>query len=125
MAAVLTATGAFVYVRVGQQLLDTVDTNLRAQLVEVKANAAEQHALVDQDASLGPTVAAVELPTGEPLAREPSTLARDPVARRTRAPTLFTSRIGGLRGQLAHRREADDTCRTRRRTGRRALTRRT
>ncbi len=69
MAVVLAATGAFVYVRLGEQLLRTVDTNLRAQLVEVKANASEQHNLIDKDATLGPTVAAVELPSGESLAR--------------------------------------------------------
>ena len=99
MAVVLTASGAFIYVRVGQQLLDTVDTNLRAQLVEVRANAGEQSALIDRDASLGPTVAAVELPTGEALAREPSTLARIPIRAPESGTAFFTSRIEGLRGR--------------------------
>ena len=99
MAVVLTASGAFIYVRVGQQLLDTVDTNLRAQLVEVRANAGEQSALIDRDASLGPTVAAVELPSGEALAREPSTLARIPIRAPESGTAFFTSRIEGLRGR--------------------------
>lgn len=99
MAVVLTASGAFIYVRVGQQLLDTVDTNLRAQLLEVQVNAGEQSALIDRDASLGPTVAAVELPTGEALAREPSTLARIPVRAPESGTAFFTSRIEGLRGR--------------------------
>ena len=98
MAVVLAATGVFVYVRVGRQLLDTVDTNLRAQLTEVQANAGERGALVDQDASLGPTVAAVELPSGGTLAREPATLAPIPI-RADNGVTFFTSRIEGLRGQ--------------------------
>ena len=99
MAVVLTASGAFVYVRVGQQLLDTVDTNLRAQLVEVRANAGEQTALIDRDASLGPTVAAVELPRGGTLAREPSTLARIPIRAPESGTAFFTSRIEGLKGR--------------------------
>lgn len=98
MAAVLTATGAFVYLRVGQQLLKSVDTNLRAQLLEVKANAGDERALIDQDASLGPTVAAVELPGGGSIAREPPTLGYVPLRAGTTGTTLFTTRIAGLHG---------------------------
>src|SRR5579871_4775159 len=82
MAAVLAATGGFVYLRVGAQLLATVDSNLRAQLEEVRTNAGGQRALIDQDASLGPTVAAVELPSGGAIAREPATLAHIPIRTR-------------------------------------------
>ena len=99
MAVVLTATGAFIYVRVGQQLLDTIDTNLRAQLGEVRANAGERSALIDRDASLGPTVAAVELPTGGTLAREPATLASIPIRTSESGTAFFTSRIEGLKGR--------------------------
>src|SRR5690348_1232363 len=106
MAVVLAATGVFVYLRVGQQLLDTIDTNLRAQLAEVQANAGERGALIDQDASLGPTVAAVELTSGGTLAREPATLATIPNRARDKRTVFFTSRIDGLRGEwrIAQRR---------------------
>jgi two-component system OmpR family sensor kinase len=106
MAVVLAATGVFVYLRVGRQLLDTLDTNLRAQIAEVRANAREQNALVDQDASLGPTVAAVELPSGGALAREPAGLAPIPVRAPARGTAFFTMRIDGLRGdwRVAERR---------------------
>jgi signal transduction histidine kinase len=106
MAIVLAASGVFVYLRVGQQLLDTIDSNLRAQLTEVQANAGERSPLVDQDASLGPTVAAVELPSGGTLAREPATLATIPVRASDKRATFFTSRINGLRGEwrIAQRR---------------------
>jgi signal transduction histidine kinase len=99
MAVVLAATGAFVYLRIGQQLLDTVDTNLRAQLVEVKANASEQHNLIDKDATLGPTVAAIELPSGDALARDPATLAAIPVRATGSGTVLFTTPIAGLHGE--------------------------
>jgi signal transduction histidine kinase len=99
MAVVLVATGAFVYVRIGHQLMSTVDANLQAQLVEVKANASEQHELIDKDATLGPTVAAIELPSGEPLARDPATLARIPVRVTGTGAALFTTRIPGLHGE--------------------------
>ncbi|HVU75980.1 MAG TPA: ATP-binding protein [Gaiellaceae bacterium] len=98
MAVVLAATGAFVYIRVGHQLIRTVDTNLRAQLVEVKTNASEQHELIDKDATLGPTVAAIELPSGEALARDPASLAEIPVRVSGAGTALFTTRIPGLHG---------------------------
>jgi signal transduction histidine kinase len=106
MAIVLAATGVFIYLRVGQQLLDTVDANLRAQLAEVRANAGERGALIDRDASLGPTVAAVELPEGGTLAREPATLAHIPIRAHHTGTTFFTSEIEGLKGtwRVAERR---------------------
>ena len=100
MAIVLAGTGAFVYVRVGGQLLGSVDANLRAQLDEVGSNASEQHhSLSDRDASEGPTVAAVELPSGEVLARTPPTLSRVPVPARLHGTRLFTTSIPRLRGR--------------------------
>lgn len=99
MAAVLAATFAFVYVRVGDQLLASVDSNLRAQLSEIRSNARHEHTLVDPDASDGPAVAAVELPSGAPLAASPKALARLPVRIRGQGrPVLFTTHIPGLRG---------------------------
>jgi signal transduction histidine kinase len=99
MAIVLVATGAFVYVRVGNQLLASVDTNLRGQLAEVESNArGEHHALIDEDASEGPTVAAVELLSGAVLTRTPSTLAPLPVQSNVRGTVLFTTTVPHLRG---------------------------
>lgn len=100
MAAVLVATGVFVYVRVGAQLLSSVDTNLRGQLAEVHSNVREGHRLIDQDVSEGPTVATVELTTGEVLAATPASLARMPLAPNvgTRRPHFFSAGIPGLRG---------------------------
>jgi len=96
MAVVLFASGAFIYLRVSKELLRTIDANLRAQLVEVRANAGEQSRLIDRDASLGPTVAAVEFAAGGTLAREPSTLARIPVRAPESGTAFFTARIEGL-----------------------------
>lgn len=98
MAAVLAATGAFVYVRVGNQLLASVDSNLRAQLAEVQSNSRDEHSLVDPDASDGETVAAIELPSGAVLTATPETLRTIPVRRALHRRTLFTSSIPGLRG---------------------------
>jgi signal transduction histidine kinase len=99
MAAVLAATGAFVYVRVGDQLLASLDSNLRAQLAEVRTNARDEHSLVDPDASDGVTVAAIELPSGAPVARTPDTLRGIPVRPGLVRKTLFTTSIPGLRGR--------------------------
>jgi two-component system, OmpR family, sensor kinase len=99
MAVVLAASGTFIYLRVGAELLRTVDANLRGQVAEVRANAGEQSRMIDRDASLGPTVAAVELPTGGTLAREPATLAHIPIRAPESGTGFFTGRIEGLRGR--------------------------
>jgi signal transduction histidine kinase len=98
MAVVLAATGAFVYVRVDNQLLASLDSNLRAQLTEVRSNARDEHSLVDPDAADGVTVAAIELPSGAAIARTPDTLRSIPVRPGLVRRTLFTSSIPGLRG---------------------------
>ena len=98
MAAVLAAMGVFIYLRVGSQLLTSVDTNLRAQLAEVKANAREQHQLIDQDATEGPTIAAVELPSGARLASAPQHLAALPLRTRGQSVVFLTAPVQGLHG---------------------------
>ena len=55
MAAVLAATGAFVYLRVGGALLSSVDANLVGQAQEAVQRANADHGLVDPDASEGPS----------------------------------------------------------------------
>lgn len=58
MSGVLVAMGVFVYFRVSNALLATIDTNLHAQMSESEAhlrNGSEQ--ILDQDTAAGPTVA--------------------------------------------------------------------
>ena len=99
MAIVLAASGAFVYIRVGQQLLAGIDTNLRGQLAEVRSNASEpRRSLIDQDASEGPSVAAIELPSGGVLARTPATFAGVPPIPKLSSTRLRTTAIRGLHG---------------------------
>jgi len=57
MAVVLVATGGFVYVRVGDALLTSVDQTLRSQATEAATRAHDEHGLVDPDASGGTTLA--------------------------------------------------------------------
>ena len=57
MAIVLAATGGFVYVRVGDALLTSVDQTLRSQATEAATRAHDEHGLVDPDASGGTTLA--------------------------------------------------------------------
>ena len=59
MAVVLTALGAFVYVRVGNTLLSSVDQTLRAQAREAVRHSSGDHGLVDEDAGGGTTLAQV------------------------------------------------------------------
>ena len=94
VAVVLAAMGFFIYVRVGSQLLETIDANLQAQVPEVLSNAHEGHALVDRDAADGPTVAEIRTPAGGLVAAEPPTLPVLP-ARRGR----FTTNVRGLPGR--------------------------
>jgi signal transduction histidine kinase len=98
MAAVLVATGAFVYLRVGHELLASVDTNLSAQAREAKQNAGEGHELVDPDGSDGPVVAAVERRDGTVIRSSRAKLQiplRGSPDRRER----FTTRLAGLHGE--------------------------
>lgn len=57
MAIVLALVGVFVYIRVGDALLTSVDQALRAQATEVIGHAHEGRSLVDNDAAGGTTLA--------------------------------------------------------------------
>ncbi|HEY5057696.1 MAG TPA: ATP-binding protein [Gaiellaceae bacterium] len=57
MAAVLAATGGFVYVRVGDALLASVEITLRSQANEASTRGQNEHGIVDADASGGTTLA--------------------------------------------------------------------
>ena len=56
MAAVLVATGGFVYVRVGDALLTSVDQTLRSQATESATRAQDERGIVDADATGGTTL---------------------------------------------------------------------
>ena len=57
MAIVLAATAGFVYVRLGDALLTSVDQTLRSQATEAATRAHDERGLVDRDASGGTTLA--------------------------------------------------------------------
>ena len=59
MAVVLAMLGGFVYLRVGNTLLSSVDQSLRAQAREASTHARGEHGLVDPDAAGGTTLAQV------------------------------------------------------------------
>ena len=56
MAAVLVATGGFVYVRVGDALLTSVDQTLRSQATESATRVQDERGIVDADATGGTTL---------------------------------------------------------------------
>jgi two-component system OmpR family sensor kinase len=74
MALILAAMGVVIYVRVGGELLSSVDQNLGAQATEATSHAREGRTLLDQDVSEGPAIAQVELPDGTIVDSAPSTL---------------------------------------------------
>ncbi len=85
MALVLAGMGLFVYLRVGDALLASVDQTLRAQAREAVAHARDEHGLVDPDTAAGTTLAqvldaqgfrVVRLPRVWPPLLDPATAAR-------------------------------------------------
>jgi signal transduction histidine kinase len=86
MAIVLALVGVFVYIRVGDALLTSVDQALRAQATEAVGHAHEGRSLVDNDAAGGTTLAELLDHSGAvvrsnppglpPLARPPATAGR-------------------------------------------------
>jgi signal transduction histidine kinase len=102
MAAVLAATGVFIYLRVGGQLLTSVDAALDAQVQEAAARAEARRPLLDRDVNEGPTIAQVVFANGttaessppglDPLI-EPSDVGAEP--RRTHH---ITTDVEGVRG---------------------------
>ena len=93
VAVVLAGMGVFIYVRVGDQLLSSIDTNLGSQVSEVLSNAREGHGLIDRDAATGPMVAQIQDRAGAVVAAEPPTLTPIPLRAR-----FFSAHIPGLRG---------------------------
>jgi signal transduction histidine kinase len=74
MACVIGAMAGLVYIRVGGALLTSVDQTLRAQAVEARAHAHDEHGLVDPDAASGRTLAQLLGPDGRPVRSTPATL---------------------------------------------------
>jgi signal transduction histidine kinase len=73
MAGVLVAMGVFVYFRVSNALLSTIDTNLHAQMSESEGNLRKgSHELLDQDTAAGPTVAQLLSANGKILRSTPA-----------------------------------------------------
>ena len=64
MAVVLAAAGGFIYVRVGDALVTSVDQTLRVQAEEAVPRVSERTALLDQDAPSRAAVAQVLSPAG-------------------------------------------------------------
>jgi len=64
MAAVLAGMGSFVYVRVGNALITSVDQTLNLQAREAVGHASEGKSLVDPDSTGGVTLAEFVTPTG-------------------------------------------------------------
>jgi signal transduction histidine kinase len=93
VAALLAGMGAFIYLRVGAELLDSVDGALVGQANEVRTNIVRGGVLVDADATSGPTVAQVLTPAGLVVRSQPSSL---PVLPHGREWT--TTRLRGLDG---------------------------
>jgi two-component system, OmpR family, sensor kinase len=105
MAAVLAGMGAFVYVRVGNALVGSVDQALTAQAREVESHAREgRSSLVDPDVAGGPTLAEFVTPGGAVSRSSPANLPllvhRDDLTR------LAAGRR--LRGSISLRRPSGD-----------------
>jgi two-component system OmpR family sensor kinase len=97
MAVVLAGVGLLVYIRVGDALLSSVDQTLRSQGREAQGRGPETHALVDQDAAGGTTLAEVLNSAGRVLRSSPAGLP--PLVRRgVAAPTLRSVNLARPRG---------------------------
>lgn len=104
MAAVLAGMGFFVYVRVGNALVTSVDQALAAQAREAAGHAHEGRNLVDPDVGGGPTLAEFVTPTGV-------VSLSTPVHLQLLVPKRDLARIAGghrLRGSISLRRPGGD-----------------
>jgi len=97
MAAVLAGMGSFVYVRVGNALLTSVDQALNSQAREAAGHAHERGSLIDLDVAGGATLAELVTPAGVVTRSSPAHL---PLL----VPTQDVARIAAgrpLRGSLS------------------------
>jgi two-component system OmpR family sensor kinase len=104
MAAVLTGMGFFVYVRVSNALVTSVDQALASQAREAAGHAHEGRSLVDPDSAGGATLAELVTPTGVVTRSSPANL---PLL----VPKQDLARIADsrrLRGSISLRRPSGD-----------------
>jgi heavy metal sensor kinase len=103
MTLVVAALGVFIYLRVGEELLQTVDQGLAAQLLESTHRAHDGGSLVDPDVNEGPTIAQVQLLDGTVVEASPRRLGAlldAGTLRRAVGRTVFLTRdVDGLRGE--------------------------
>lgn len=104
MALVLAGMGFFVYVRVGNALLASVDNDLRVQIGEMSGHVERGTSIADRDAAGAAAVGEVIGPTGAVLRSTPSQLVPLVDAQRLRRVLAgdrveWNSKIGGLRGE--------------------------
>jgi heavy metal sensor kinase len=104
MAVVLAAMGLFVYVRVGQSLLTSIDQNLRAQAGESAGHLEHGRGLLDRDAASGVTAAQLAAANGRVLESVPAPLpALSSTAARARVlaggTAWWSSKISGRRDE--------------------------
>ena len=106
MAAVLAGMGFFVYVRVGNALVTSVDQALTSQASEAIGHAQEGHNLVDPDVAGGATLAELVSSTGSVIRSNPARLpllfpirdlARLAAGQRLRGSTSLTQPSGDWR----------------------------
>ncbi len=104
MTAVLAGMGFFVYVRVANALVTSVDQSLALQAREAQGHAQEGRSLVDPDVAGGSTLAEFVTPTGVVTRSSPAHL-------QLLLPKQDLSRIAGghrLRGSISLRRPSGD-----------------
>jgi two-component system, OmpR family, sensor kinase len=74
MAVVIAGMGLFVYVRVGDALLSSIDQSLRAQAQEASLNTRDEQGLVDPDLATGRTLVQLLDANGAPVRSSPASL---------------------------------------------------
>ncbi len=104
MALVLVAAGAVIYLRVGNELLSSIDQNLNAQATEAASHARDGRTLLDRDVSEGPAIAQVTGADGTTVDSAPSTLPvllDSTASRKVLAghSVRTTTEVDGLRGK--------------------------
>jgi signal transduction histidine kinase len=107
MALLVGAVGVFIYLRVGGELLTSVDQSLAAQLDESAHHAQNRERpggrLIDPDLNQGPTIAQIVLPDGSAADSSSSALhpllAGETLNRALARPLRLSEGVQGLRGE--------------------------
>jgi two-component system, OmpR family, sensor kinase len=100
MAVVLAVMGAFVYVRLGDALMTSIDQTLRSQAADAIVSARTGTSpLIDADVGGGTTLAQVVRPDGTLVRSSRSGLAPLALPTSPGEPRLSSTRLAGLRGE--------------------------